>query len=74
MNNSFSSLHAKDTNQVNNKTICIVGFDHEYEENFVDCFFQQNKYIFDFIATSNNTLVDHIHIISIKLLKNNKKL
>ena len=67
-------MHAKDINQTSNKTIYIVGFDHEYKENFVDSLFKQNKYISDFVAASNNTLADHIHIISIKPLKNNASL
>ena len=74
INNSLPSLHAKDINQVSNKTICIIGFDHEYKQNFVDNLFQQNKYISDFIAASNNTLADHIYIICIKPLKKNASL
>ena len=74
INNSLPSLHAKDINQASNKTICIVGFDHKYKENFVDSLFKQNKYISDFVAASNKTLADHIHIISIKPLKNNASL
>ena len=74
INNSLPSSHDKDINQASNKTICIVGFDHEYKENFVDSLFKQNKYISDFVAASNNTLADHIHIISIKPLKNNASL
>ena len=50
INNSLPSLHAKDINQASNKTICIVGFDHEYKEDFVDSLFKQNKYISDFVA------------------------
>ena len=35
INNSLPSLHAMDINQAKeiNKTICIVGFDHEYKKN-----------------------------------------
>ena len=73
LNSINNSFHAKDINQASNKTNCIVEFDHEYKENFVDSLFQQN-YISDFIAASNNTLADHIHIISIKPLKNNASL
>ena len=31
IHNSLPSLDAKDINQASNKTICIVGFDHEYK-------------------------------------------